>query len=159
LALEKWVQYKINAPIAPFQKLKFLDPTVFTLPALSQLTPVLIGKSIRKRIHIYIDRNDSNNRFNKIPKNSIPKNELPSFFSQNEMFEWVLESSLDHSIFYPVHENKPTEIKISEFEVEIKYRINNLKSEIMTVFDAELLKNFKLTPQLASKYKQVIKNF
>ncbi len=155
--LSTWIAQKAGAPIATFQKLKSLRADVFTTQLISTFKPVLIGKSERTRGHVYSDSTRNQLALKNLAKNKLALNATPDFFKEHPTFNYLLESSVDRSLFcyIPLPDSR---FVITEYEVENKY-IDKLKgTEIMNVYENELINTLDLKTELASKYKQSIRS-
>lgn len=148
-----WIAAKVDSPIAPFQKLKFIDEKVFTNEVISSLKPQIIGVSKRMRSHIYLRADEAKDVLG-FELSLIRRGELPDFFINQPNRYWIIETSLDSSIFYPLFETtKPIHI-LTEFEMENKYNSDELGAKIMDKFEQLLKTQFGIRPLLPSKYKQ-----
>ena len=150
--IESWIQIKTNAPIAPFQKLLHLG---IKSNDIQKLAPIVFAKSIRYRSHVY-SVYDS-----KMPleKNKVMIDKLPLFFQVNSEYNWLLESSLDSTVFFKTVGNSTINASILEYEVENKYYLTNIGSEILSAYGNFLTVNFALSLKTDSKYRQAIKMF
>jgi hypothetical protein len=159
-ALKLWIFQKVDAPIAPFQKLKRLYPKLFTTETLQSIAPSLIGFSSRHRCHVYYDGSDSLSSYFTFPKNRLKKDDSPTYFTDNPNAVWVLETSLDESTFYKLLEH-PNYVgfNLSEYEVESKHVNKSIGAEFLAYFEKDLLEQFQLIPTKASKYKQSVDYF
>lgn len=157
--LQTWIRTNAAGPIVPFQKLSHLKLKGLDTAGIKNLSPVLYGSSRRLRSHIYIDRD----RSSKIEYTSIPKNEVsapPYFFVVTEGdLNWILESSLDFSTFYPLIESKTPSVQICEFEVENKYFVRETGTKVMNGFEKSLKERFGAVNGIDSKYLQSLKKF
>lgn len=147
--IESWIKLKTGGAIAPFQKLLELG---FKTNEIKSLRPELLGKSIRYRSHIYTNQNNDL----AIDRNKVKRDKLPVYFSENNALNWLLESSLDSSIFYKNIDDKMMKINIREYEVENKYYQSEKGSMILSNYEDYLLTNFSLNLKMDSKYKQAI---
>lgn len=155
--LSTWIIQKAGAPITTFQKLKALNPEVFTTNLISSFEPILIGKSERIRGHVYLDSLSNQPELKNLPKNKLPINATAPFFIKNPSFNYVLESSIDHSVFYYI--SQPNSIfEITEYEVENKYMDKLKGTQILNLYENELTNSLALKIELASKYKQSIRS-
>jgi hypothetical protein len=155
--LENWITQKAGAPIVPFQKLKSLNPSLFSTKMISSFKAVLIGKSERIRGHVYSDVKTNQNLLKNLPKNKLSLNEVPTFFIKNPAFNYLLESSIDNSHFCYVPIPNLGFI-ITEYEVENKYFDKLKGNEIMNLYENGLTSTLNLKIELASKYKQSIQS-
>ncbi len=123
--VQDWCLRKAGAPLAPFQELRFHFKRDL------RLRPVLVGRSIRARSHIYTGE--------KI---------------------WVMEGSLDRARFAPALSpvaGAPAEHSIVELEVENKYTPPTEGTKFMNRFESLLVGKFGVKPGLDSKYRQSAK--
>lgn len=145
--INKWLESVANTIITPYQYLSHVDSAKFSRSTLSQLKIQWVGVSYRVRGHVY-SKSDS-----QFPKVYRIEQETPPFFLEHSEAVWLMETSLDYSIFYPVDQNeKPVHIR--EFEVERKYPNRELVQPVMEDFASELQKTFNLIPQQKSKFLQ-----
>ncbi|MFD1552493.1 hypothetical protein DNU06_14400 [Putridiphycobacter roseus] len=145
--LLRWIHFKANGAIAPFQKLIALG---FKVTDIQSLKPELFGKSTRLRSHIYAN---NQSQFT-IGQNKIKIDKLPVFFQENRQYNWLLESSLDSSVFFKEINGKILNVKILEYEVENKYYQKEMGSSILYFYEKYLMKRFNLSWKKDSKYKQ-----
>ncbi|MFO0496246.1 MAG: hypothetical protein ACK50Y_11995 [Flavobacteriia bacterium] len=153
--LKQWLIFKSNAPILPFQQLKFLNDALFNDATIGSFIPVLIGKSKRSRFHGVIDPEHSDSLHKATIRNQIAFNELPIKLQENIRLNWIFEASLDKSQFFPIEQN-PRTIELLEFEVENKFFISERGAELIDKFQKEAEINYNLTPVTKSKYAQAI---
>ncbi len=159
-ALKLWIFQKADAPIAPFQKLKYLHPNLFTTTSLQSLTPIIIGFSTRHRCHVYYHENDSLSPFFNFPKNRLKKDDSPPFFTDNPNAIWVSETSLDESLFYRLLGHASGDgFNLSEYEVESKHTNKSIGTKFLDYFEKDLIQSYQLNPTSASKYKQSVEYF
>lgn len=148
--LNAWLASMVGSPITPFQYLQFVDPALFNDEMLKQLEVKMVGKSHRIRGHLVFDTS-IRPEFERIPEK---QNELPLFFQENPKAVWLLETSLDYSIFYCLDDfNAPVHLR--EFEVENKYHNPALSALILRAFSQEIVAEFGLIEARESKYFQV----
>lgn len=153
ILIKKWVALKIEGAIAPFQELKHLNAEAFKAIQLSGLAPILCGRSIRSRGHIYIDEATKDSFLLNIPVNKIKLDKKPNFFIQNPKKNWILEFSVDSSEFYPIRYQSDA-VRFREFEIENKY-MNTLKgTALLERFEIGLLKTLSFELKSDSKYRQ-----
>ncbi|MDG2343185.1 MAG: hypothetical protein P8L23_01260 [Flavobacteriales bacterium] len=153
--IEKWIKTKANGPIAPFQKLRHIDSVMFNEKKISSFKPVLVGSSIRKRAHIYVDSEYTTQQ--KIPFNRKNKEETPMFFQENTQYNWLFESSLDYSNFVYLVNFKKTIVK--EYEVENKFISPEKGQELLNKHEKTVLEKLELAIKYDSKFKQSIQHF
>jgi len=156
-SIQKWIQFKAESTISPFQKIANLNLNGLKTEHISTLRPVLFGSEKRVRSHIYINPVNTTNELRKTPKNSIELSALPEFFRKNTGFNWILESSVDSAVFYSLFKSNPTKVELFEFEVENKYFVPEKGTEIMNVFEKSLKSNCQIENLIDSKYRQSIK--
>ena len=154
--LKKWIRQKTDAPIAPFQKLKFLDATLFSSTTIKTFEPILIGVSKRNRGHVYIDNSETTDDLKSLPMNKRSLNDRLVFFVENPDFNWILETSMDHSVFASIL-NPRLISTINEYEVESKYFNAEKGTELLKRFEIELIETLGCKTELASKYSQSIR--
>ena len=150
LLINSWINIKANGAIAPFQRLRHIDSLTFNNRKIQSLRPVLIGKSARKRGHIFINQQYTQDK--KLPFNRKNINETPLFFQQNPTHNWLFESSLDDATFSTLNGQKTVNIK--EYEVENKFN-NEVKGRILLdEYEDVLINSLGLSVKYDSKFKQ-----
>ena len=150
LLINSWINTKANGAIAPFQRLRHLDSLTFNNRKIQSLSPVLIGRSVRKRGHIFIHQQYTQDK--KLPFNRKNINETPLFFQQNPTYNWLFESSLDDATFSTLNGQKTVNIK--EYEVENKFN-NEVKGRILlNEYEDVLINSLGLSVKYDSKFKQ-----
>ena len=150
LLINSWINIKANGAIAPFQRLRHVDSLTFNNRKIQSLRPVLIGKSARKRGHIFINQQYTQEK--KLPFNRKNINETPLFFQQNPTYNWLFESSLDDASFSTLNGQKTVNIK--EYEVENKFN-NEVKGRILLdEYEDVLINSLGLSVKYDSKFKQ-----
>lgn len=147
--IEAWLQQMAGGSITPFQYLKHFDGTIFTTDRIASLKVKAVGISHRWRGHVYVDEN---NPFGIQPYYGV-HDEIPAFFVANPGKIWLMETSLDHAVFYLDGKKEPVELR--EFEVEKKFQEDAIAREKMEAFIEEIVRNLELKPQTSSKYRQV----
>lgn len=153
--VEKWMKSKANGPIAPFQRLRHIDSTKFNEKKISSFKPVIVGSSVRKRAHIYIDNEYTTKE--KLSFNRKNKDETPVFFQENGEYNWLFESSLDDSKFLYLKNNKKSIVK--EYEVENKFIDPEKGKSLLKKYEENLVENLGLVIKYDSKFKQSIEYF
>jgi CYTH domain len=156
--ISSWIVLKAQAPITPFQKLHFLNPEVFSFHAISTIKPQMIGKSIRKRSHIYLSAQDAKISNANSTQNDLEK-DRPQFFIDNPDKTWILESSLDSAVFYPLFETDHTQSEIIEYEVENKISNIDLGKKLIQEYEDQLDSKFGLKSTIDSKYARSKNHF
>lgn len=152
--LDKWIQFKATAAIAPFIKLR----RDYDHIDIKQLKVAIIGQSKRMRSHIYSIKNDLEAPALKmIALNQVSKNKSPLFFKNKPRYNWLIETSFDQATFYPMFESVHKSNSITEYEVENKYFNETTGSIIMDMFQKELFKSFDVKSGMDSKFKVSIK--
>ena len=150
LLINSWINTKANGAIAPFQRLRHIDSLTFNNRKIQSLRPVLIGRSVRKRGHIFINQHYT--QVEKLPFNRKNINETPLFFQQNPTYNWLFESSLDDATFSTLNGQKTVNIK--EYEVENKFN-NEVKGRILlNEYEDVLINSLGLIVKYDSKFKQ-----
>jgi hypothetical protein len=155
--LQEWIQNNAPGPITPFQKLLHLNLKGLGPEELKTLHPVLYGSSKRFRSHIYIDGAAPPETLKNIPQNN--SSTVPPFFLTDGGYNWLLESSLDFSTFYPLIETKIPKVVICEYEVENKYFMRETGTQVMDMYEKGLKEKFGATNGIDSKYLQSLKQF
>ena len=153
-ALNYWIYYKAEGPITPFQKLSFLFPHLFNAEKIASLKPIIIGKSKRIRNHIYFENRNSSTQFGTQLTKTIINENTPLFFIENPETHWLMESSLDSAVFYPLFPSDKSHLTIFEFELENKYKEDSLGSWMMNTFEILLQQKFNIVNTINSKYLQ-----
>lgn len=156
-SIQKWIEFKAESTITPFQKLSHLNG--WDTKKIKNLKPVIIGSERRIRSHIYINPINTTKELQAIVKNNIISSVLPEFFKKNADCNWVLETSVDSAVFYPLYKSEQQKAEIYEFEVENKYCIQETGTAIMNKFEKKLKSNFQMDNQIDSKYRQSVKKF
>jgi len=156
--ISSWIVLKTQAPITPFQKLHFLNPDVFSFHAISTIKPQMIGKSIRKRSHIYLSATDAKKANASSTQNDLEK-DRPQFFIDNPDKVWILESSLDSAIFYPLFETDHSQSEIIEYEVENKISNTDIGAKLIEEYEDQLNSKFGLKSTIDSKYARSKNHF
>ena len=153
--LTSWLTFKSNAPLMPFQELKFRLKQDNEKLFLKHLKPVLIGKSLRVRNYIYMIQDTDNDNFYWLNE-PINKSKLPYFFRIHPTYIWLAELSLDQSFFFSLLDANKTKADIIELELEGK-RLNVSQSILlMSQIEDQLKLIVDLMPQKNSKYKQIM---
>lgn len=143
--LTQWMVRKKDSSLPPFQKLR--DLTIDS----SQMRPIVWGRSVRQRYHIYTDKNGA------LAKTYFIKNSekniflVPPFFKANPQNIWLMEASFDRAVFRDVLTNQKDEWPIHELEIENKYRprklgtilLNELEKKMREVWDAKVSRRSK----------------
>ena len=150
LLINSWINIKANGAIAPFQRLRHLDSLTFNKRKIQSLRPVIIGRSFRKRGHIFINQQYTQHK--KLSFNRKNINETPLFFQQNPTYNWLFESSLDDATFSTLNGYKTVNIK--EYEVENKFN-DEVKGRILLhEYEDVLINELGLSVKYDSKFKQ-----
>lgn len=157
MQLQSWIRFKSGSIVTPFQRLQHLPG--FDQQIISTLVPVICGKETRKRSHIYIDPSNTTVPLKSIPANSIPVSERPEWFREHSGYNWVLESSLDLAVFYPLFQADLVKVQILEYEVENKYVVPDTGKALLDAFEKELAKRFLITSRTDSKYRTSMLQF
>jgi hypothetical protein len=154
--IKTWIRFKLNAAIAPFQKLNRVKS--ISKANLLTLKPVLIGKSNRQRVHVYINRKDTTDDLVSFPASLRELSSTPTILRDLNLI-WTMEASFDSAKFYPltsILSNNSNYHQINEFEVENKFLPNANSEVVMDKFEAGLMQKYKAKVNLESKYKQSI---
>lgn len=152
--LRKWIFIKAEAPIAPFQKLRFINAELFNKDVISSLTPVFCGRSFRSRGHVYVDRNEPS-KFQGISFNKVKWDELPLLFKENRNYNWLLETSMDNAEFIYL-EDRSMHFTIREYEVENKYEDEMQGTEVLDAYESALTSGLNMSFVSPSKYAQSV---
>jgi hypothetical protein len=156
--VQEWIKLKIDSPIAPFQFLKYFNPTIFNSESLKLIQPFICCKSIRQRGHVYLDPKNDNSELKNISLNKFNQDDLPSFFKEHPDFNWIMELSYDMTVSKVITGIfSLNEITISEFEVENKYMDKAIGTKLMDLFELFLINELKVRKEYDSKYKQMVK--
>ena len=153
--IKEWIKVKSSGSIAPFQRLRHIDSLTFNDNKIKSFVPVLIGNSIRKRAHIYVDSTYTVNE--KLKFNRRIKANTPLFFQENLNFNWLFESSLDYSTFVYLKNNET--IIIKEYEVENKFIALEKGRDLLKKYEKIMTGNLGMYIKYDSKYKQSIQYF
>jgi len=149
--LNHWIAFKINAAIAPFQKLRNLK---IDKNELATLRPLLLGKSSRARSHVFIDRENTTQDLIDFKPSQIEAGAVPVLLQSNR-FVWLMESSFDRAIFFGL-EKSGFHI-INEYEVENKYHPLEQGRAMLNRFEQQVLERLDGEINLESKYLQSMK--
>jgi hypothetical protein len=152
--ISTWTHFKIKSSIAPFQK---LIRSGINLEKLKTLKPVMIGKSIRSRSHIYIDRSDTNQELKTFNQSLRSQLETPDLVRGTDKI-WTMESSLDRARFYPLQIQKNFH-EINEYEIENKYLPLIGVERLFKQFETGLIETYGAQINLDSKFRQSMLNF
>lgn len=155
-SIQEWISIKANAPIAPFQKLKFLYPDLFTAEKIRSLAPKMIGESHRHRGHVYVGPEYGMKKFGAPLRNVKRGDDEPVYFKENSDKYWVIESSLDSSVFYPLFPSSLDHVLVQEYEIENKYEVDSIGMIVLNEFEKEMRERFALRKTVQSKYVQSI---
>lgn len=147
--IEKWIQFKADGAIAPFQELLHLG---IELNEIKKLKPVIYINSTRYRSHVYTEQ--TNSTF--LGTNKIKRDKTPPFFLENPENIWLLETSFDQSSFTNLLDTSYTAFEIEEFEVENKYYQPEKGTRIISALEQFLIENFNAVSKLDSKYRQAV---
>lgn len=156
--IRNWIKQKSQAPIAPFQKLNFLNPEVFSFHTISKLEPVMIGMSRRLRSHIYLNQIDAK-ELGAIAGMTDLEKDRPQFFIDKTHKIWILESSLDSAVFYPLIKTDHIKSTIVEYEIENKFSDPVLGEDLIHQFERLGKVKFGFASNLKSKYAQSMNVF
>ncbi len=157
MLIRSWIDFKSGSSITPFQKLLSLHIQALTPEKISQLTPVLCGIEKRVRSHIYIDTISA--LHTSVGNNRIAVSVTPDFFIANPSCNWIMESSLDSAVFYPLFDAAKPAVHIYEYEVENKYFIPETGTQLMTDYEIALKNKYRLEIHADSKYKSSMEQF
>ncbi len=143
--LATWIARKKNSSLSPFHKLSELGIDV------TSLRPIVWGKSIRQRYHVYTQRNSPLARTFFIKNSEKNIFMVPEFFKKQKDYIWLMEASYDQAVFKDLLSGKPGEWPIYELEIENKYRprkfgtllLNELEKKMSTVWDVKTNKDSK----------------
>jgi hypothetical protein len=149
--LNHWISFKVNAAIAPFQKLRNLK---IDRAELATLRPLLLGKSIRARSHVFIDRESTTPDLINFKASQMEASSIPAMLQSNR-YVWLMESSFDRAIFFGL-EKSGFHI-INEYEVENKYRPLLQGREMLDRFEQQVVRQLDGDINLESKYLQSMK--
>lgn len=150
--LNAWMERKSASSLAPFQELRRRKiPT-------KDLMPVLFGLSNRQRYHVLVDRKEKISEL--IMLQDSEKNPLlvPTVFSSNSQWIWLMEASWDDSQFYH-HTGLGSSLSIQELEVENKYRPREMGTKLMNRLEAQLIPRFQFSLGRESKFIRAYKFF
>jgi hypothetical protein len=157
--IQKWIKLNAESTITPFQKIIHLKFNGLGKEKIATIKPIIFGSEKRTRSHVYIDPINTTEELIKLPKNGKTVSELPEFFKNNNTYNWILETSLDSAVFYPLFKSDKIQAEVFEFEVENKYFIPEKGTEIMNLFEKNLKTHFQMENLINSKYSQSVKKF
>ncbi|MFP5492252.1 MAG: CYTH domain-containing protein [Bacteriovoracia bacterium] len=149
--LKTWLAFKANSAVAPLQKLRQLK---LPLEKRQTLRPVIIGRSVRTRSHVYIDRQNTTEDLVNFAASTRSILETPEGVKGEDKV-WTMEASFDRAQFYRV--DAPGKHLINEFEVENKYLPHENSRELLTRFEDGLISELAAEVNLESKYLQTMK--
>lgn len=149
--LKTWLEFKVGAAIGPFQK---LNKFRIGKAELQTLKPLLIGKSIRGRSHVFIDRQNTSLDLVDFPASQMDASNIPTDL-QDFKLVWLMETSFDQAMFHSVESNKVHHIV--EYEVENKYQPLEAGRGMLNRLENKLINQFKAEVNLESKYLQSMK--
>lgn len=149
--LNAWLAFKADSAIAPLQKLRNLG---LSLAKRRTLAVRLIGRSVRTRSHVFIDRANTDPALADYPASSRPSAETPERLRSADRV-WTMEASFDRAQFYSLASNRNH--LINEFEVENKYLPHADSRELLERFEAGLVGELGARVNLESKYLQSMK--
>jgi len=119
----------------------------------------MYGSETRKRSDVYIDPSHTTVALGKLEMNKLANSEKSTYLQLHPTYNWILETSLDSAIFYPLIATAQTKSVVYEFEVENKYFIPETGSQVMDQFEASLKKYFLCANERDSKYCRSLKKF
>jgi hypothetical protein len=157
--IQTWIAFKVGGTVAPFQKLLHLNLPGLDSVKMKTLSPVLFGSETRKRSDVYIDTANTTAALKKTEMNHVVYSDKSSFLQHHPGYNWIMETSLDSAIFYPLVSTSVKRAVVYEFEVENKYFIPETGSKIMDLFEAGLKKYFLCINEKDSKYCRSLKKF
>lgn len=149
--LKTWLAFKANSAIAPLQKLRQLK---LSLEKRQTLRPVILGRSVRTRSHVFIDRKNTTDDLREFAASTRPEIEIPAGVKSQDKV-WTMEASFDRAQFYRV--DAPGKHLINEFEVENKYLPHENSRELLSRFEDGLISELAAEVNLESKYLQTMK--
>ncbi|MES2556111.1 MAG: hypothetical protein V4604_08170 [Bacteroidota bacterium] len=157
--LQEWIRFKAGGVVTPFQRLLHLKLAGLDLKGVQSLKPVICGVEKRQRSHIYSDPANATAGWKPVPANVLPESLRPKFFTEHPDYNWLLESSLDSAVFYPLFASKTPFVAIFEYETENKYCVPATGTQLLSQLEVELRNRFGLQPQSSSKYRRSIEGF
>lgn len=149
--LNVWLAFKADSAVAPLQKLRNLG---LPLAKRRTLAAKLLGRSVRTRSHVFIDRRNTDPELVDFPASSRSRAETPERLRDADRI-WTMEASFDRAQFYSVVSNRNH--LINEFEVENKYLPHADSRELLERFEAGLVGELGARVNLESKYLQSMK--
>lgn len=149
--LKTWLAFKANSAVAPLQKLRQLK---LSLEKRRTLRPVIIGRSVRTRSHVYIDRKNTTDDLVHFAASTRSELETPAGVKGEDKI-WTMEASFDRAQFYRL--DLAGSHLINEFEVENKYLPHENSRELLTRFEDGLISELSAEVNLESKYLQTMK--
>ena len=157
--LQEWISFKAGGVITPFQRLLHLQLGGLDLKGVQSLRPVICGVEKRLRSHIYDDPLNAKAVQKPVAANVIPESLRPQFFVEHPDYNWLLESSLDSAVFYPLFDSKTPSVTIFEYETENKYVVPATGTQLLSQLEVELKEMFGLERQSSSKYRRSMMGF
>jgi len=149
--LREWLAFKADSPIAPLQKLRHLK---LPLAKRQSLRPQIIGRSLRSRSHVFIDRQHTDPDLAQFAPSQRDSAGTPERL-RGPRYVWTMEASFDRALF--VNLLGPGVHEISEFEVENKYLPHAHGSPLLARFEDGLTTTLGAQVNLDSKYLQTMK--
>jgi hypothetical protein len=159
VVLQEWIRFKAGGVVTPFQRLLHLQLEGLDLKGVQSLRPVIGGVEKRLRSHIYSDPATTTAALKTVSPNILPESLRPKFFLEHPDYNWLLESSLDSAVFYPLFDSKIPSVVIFEYETENKYVVPETGTQLLSQLEAELKGMFGLKPQRSSKYRRSMEEF
>lgn len=157
--LQEWIRFKSGGVVTPFQRLLHLQLAGLDLKGVQSLRPVICGVEKRLRSHIYSDPAKAKAGHELVPANVLPESLRPEFFVEHPDYNWLLESSLDSAVFYPLFESTTPFVVIFEYETENKYGVPATGTQLLSQLEVELKNRFGLRSQSSSKYRTSMVGF
>jgi hypothetical protein len=152
MILKTWLSFKVKSALSPMQK---LNRVVKDEKRLKTLRPVVMGRSLRTRSHIYIDKNSTTPELSSFKPSTRISSETPELI-RGDRYIWTMEASFDQARFYSLI-SKTSSHPIREFEVENKYLPHEGARSLFIPLETGLIQDYKAMINLESKYRQTIK--
>lgn len=151
-SLNRWMTKKIQKKKKKRLKpLKAARKMIDDDYSITKISPVLIGKSIRNRSHVYVASNNNGYKTN--------DNKKLSDYLEKGNYNWLAETSFDSSVFYYIRKKKRPAANILEFEVENKHEDKEEGKKALQYISDYLIKNDIGQKKFDSKFKQAISLF
>src|SRR6185503_15964894 len=94
-------------------------------------SPRAIGRQDRVRFHVFIDRRTAHGEHALLQSSDRTKDDVPESFRKDRARVWIMEASLDASVFKLAKKGSEGSFLISELELENKYRPREVGTRLL----------------------------